>query len=106
MRDDAGALRVASLVAADLGVIVPVALVIAGVVGLAAVVLAPDVARSPSEIAAAIRAEPVLSRSRTAALLPLVVLGAFAWAVAIAHVARDAFSAGTSAESGAFVAIA
>ncbi len=85
---------------ADFGVLAPLALVVSLAVAALHIYFEPRAPRAPAEIFAAIRAEPVLSRSRTAAAAPLVVLAAFAGTVALAHVARTELAGGAAAGVG------
>jgi choline-sulfatase len=84
-----------ALVLADVGVLQPVALALGLLVGLVVLFLEPDRTRAPQEYLAALRAQPVLSRSRTAALVPLVIVAAFAWCVTMAHLGRAGLAKGT-----------
>lgn len=95
---------IARAFAADLGVLAPIAGVTGLAVGLATLLLEPDRVRSWGEHLARLRDEPVLSRSRTAAAVPLAVLGACAWLVVMARVATVELGRGTPAEAGARVA--
>lgn len=88
------------LFAAELSVLSPVGLVVSLLVGSAALVLEPHQPRSFADYAADVRAEPVLARSKTAALVPLGILVAFLWCVASAHVARAALAEGSPLASG------
>ena len=103
------------LVLALLGVLFPVAIGVAGGVGVATVILDPGEPTSPFAIAASMREGSALDRLRRAALAPVLVLVVFGWTVASAYAARATLSAGTPPESGlatgvssigAFVAIA
>ncbi len=88
-----------ALLAADLGVLAPLGICVALAVGLLAVALEPDRPRAPQEHLANVRNEPVLARTRLAALAPLSVLGAFVWCVAVAHLARSQLSHGAPFEA-------
>jgi choline-sulfatase len=79
---------------AEVGVLVPLALTIGMVVGAGCLFLEPSRPRAPQEYLAALRAQPMLARARTAALVPLAVLATFGWCVASAHVARHVLSTG------------
>jgi len=94
-----------SLVLADLGVLVPLAVLVSLAVGAAAIFLEPDRARSPQEHVATLRAQPVLARSRTAALTPLGILAGFAWCVTIAHAARAVLADGSPLAAGTELAL-
>jgi choline-sulfatase len=89
-----------TLAAADAAVLEPLGLVVGLLVGLAVLFLEPDRPHAPQEILVRLREEPILSRSRTAALVPLLVVGAFAWCVASAHLARSALAEGAPLVSG------
>jgi hypothetical protein len=101
-RDAAGAHAPAfrDVLLADVGVLAPVAALVAFGVAAAAIFLEPDRARSLAEHAAAIRAQPVLQRSRNAALAVLVTLGALVWCVAMAYVAKGMLAQGAPLASG------
>ncbi len=90
--------------AADLAVLLPFALAIGLVIGAVCVLLEPDRPQAPQEHLAALRTQPMLTRARTAALLPLAVLATFGWCVASAHVARHLLSTGTPLVAGAKLA--
>jgi choline-sulfatase len=89
-----------SLVLGDAAVLAPLALLVSFVVGVAAIFLEPDRAFAPQEHLARLREQPVLARSRIAAVLPLAILTVFAWCVASANLARAALSHGTPIEAG------
>jgi len=89
-----------AVLAADAGVLVPLAIVIALGVAAAHVWFEPGVPRAPAEIVAAVRDEPVLTRSRTAAIAPLVTLATFFGMVILAHVARGVLASGKPAGAG------
>jgi choline-sulfatase len=95
-----------ALALADLGVLAPLALVVAMLVGVALLALEPDRQRAPEEHIASLRAQPVLTRSRTAALAPLIVVTGFAWCVATAHIAEQVLANGAPLEAGATLAVA
>lgn len=88
------------LVLALLGVLFPVAVGVAGAVGVAALVLDPGEPTSPLAFAASMREGAVLERLRRAAVAPVLVLVVFGWIVASAYAARSTLSAGTAAQSG------
>ena len=79
---------VATLVWADVGVLAPLALGVGTIVAAASLLLEPGGPVAPSERLAALRAEPVLARSRTAAIAPLAFGVATAWLTIMAHTAR------------------
>ena len=86
------------------GLVAPLGLGIGGAVGAAALFLDPHGPTGPRAFAAHVRAEPVLSRSRTAALAPLLVFGAGAWLAAVAHLARSLLARGQPVAVGAELA--
>jgi choline-sulfatase len=90
---------------ADLGVLAPMALLVGAAVGLAALFLTPGAAMGPVEIAATLRAEPVLARSRAAAMALLGFGVATAWLVVTAQVARGALAGGSPAMAGSGLAL-
>lgn len=104
-----------ALVLALLGVLFPVAIGVAGAVGVASIVLDPGEPSGPLAVAASMRQGSVLERLRRAAIAPVLVLVVFGWLVASAYAARATLSAGTAPQAGlatgissigAFVAIA
>jgi arylsulfatase A-like enzyme len=92
--------------AAEVGVLLPFALSLGLAVGLFAIFLEPARPRAPQEHLAALRAQPMLTRARTAALLPLAVFASFGWCVAVAHVARRMLAWGDPLTSGALLSLA
>ena len=78
----------------EIGVLLPFALGLGFLVGAACLFLEPARPRAPQEYLAALRAQPMLTRARTAALLPLAVLSTFAWCIVSAHVARRLLASG------------
>jgi arylsulfatase A-like enzyme len=96
----------AALVVGDLGVLVPLAILVAGAVAVVTLFLEPDRLRSLSEHAAHIRSQPVLQRSRTAALVPLATIAALVWCVAIAHIGRAVLAHGSPIAAGVTLAAA
>jgi arylsulfatase A-like enzyme len=95
-----------ALYLAELGVLAPVAVVVAAGVALASLFLEPGGARSISLHLDEVRSRPLLLRTRSAALAPLVVLGATAWCVAVAHIARSMFAQGAPLTTGVALAAA
>jgi choline-sulfatase len=85
-----------ALVLADAGLVAPIAVVVALVVGVACIFLEPDHSRSLREHANLLRSQPVLLRSRTAAILPLSILVFLAWTISIAHLARHLLARGAA----------
>jgi arylsulfatase A-like enzyme len=83
-----------ALVLADAGLVAPIALVLAAAVGVGCIFLEPDHSQSLREHASRLRLQPVLLRSRTAAIFPLATLVLLAWTVSIAHLARNLLSRG------------
>jgi len=96
----AGAPSYVALTVADAGVLAPLALAIGVAVGAFAIFFEPDRARAPAEVLERLRADPVLTRSRTAALVPLSIVGAFVWCVATAHLAEGALAEGAPLAAG------
>jgi arylsulfatase A-like enzyme len=80
----------AAVVLADLGVLAPLALVVGAAVGVVALFFEPERAISPAERVATARAEPVLTRSRTASLALLAGVLSAVWLVVTAQCARAA----------------
>jgi len=94
------------LMLADLGVLVPVAIVVGGLVALVSMFFEPARAKSPWEHAGAVRGAPVLLRSRNAALAPLAILGGMGWCVVSAYLARGMLAGGVPIAVGATLAAA
>jgi len=90
---------------ADFGVIVPAALVTGLTVTAVSLFLEPKRPIAPTERIAALRAEPVLARSRTAAIALLASGVSTLWLVATAHTARDYVGEGAPAAAGAALAV-
>ena len=78
-----------SVAIAEGGVLFPLALVIGLGVSIASLYLEPAGPVSFSVRVADVRRQPVLARSRIAALAPLVCLASTVWLVGIAHLARS-----------------
>jgi arylsulfatase A-like enzyme len=95
-----GAPSYLALAVADMGMLAPLALVVALAVGAFAIFLEPERARAPEGYLARLRAEPVLTRSRTAALVPLVIVGAFLWCLTTAHLGERALAEGPPLPAG------
>ncbi len=93
-----------ALAEADAGVLAPLAIAVGLAVGVFTIFLEPDRARAPGDYFGRLRAEPVLTRSRTAALVPLSIVGAFVWCVATAHMAESALALGAPFAAGLGVA--
>lgn len=94
-----------SLFLADLGVLFPLAFVVSGLMCAVHVALEPEEAVGPLDYLGRLRAQPVLHRSRTAALIPLVIVCGFVWTTTIAHIARDCLSRGSPVAVGAELAL-
>ena len=95
-----GSATYGAIALADFGVLTPLSiLVAAGVVALT-LFLEPRRSLSLTEHAARIRSQPVLQRSRTAALVPLVAIAGTAWCVASAHVGRAVLAHGAPGTAG------
>jgi arylsulfatase A-like enzyme len=95
----------AALTLAELGVLAPLALALGSVVAGAALFLEPKRPLAPSERLAAARAQPVLARSRTAALAPLVCGVATVWLLTAAQVARRVLAEGQPKAAGLALAV-
>jgi arylsulfatase A-like enzyme len=94
-----------ALAAADIGVLGPLAAVVGLAVAAASLFLEPERQRAPTERLAALRAQPVLVRSRTAAIALLACLCASAWLLATAHSARMALRSGAPMAAGGALAV-
>ncbi|HEX7665165.1 MAG TPA: sulfatase-like hydrolase/transferase, partial [Polyangiaceae bacterium] len=90
----------------EIGVLVPLAFFVAFAVALFDLFLLPDEPRSIRQHFAALRAEPVLARSHTAAMAPLAILSFTVWTIANAHLARALLAEGGAAEAGIELALA
>jgi arylsulfatase A-like enzyme len=73
-------------------VLVPLATLLGASIGTLSILLEPEHARTPGEFFLLARCQPVLVRSRTAAMAPLVIGTATAWCVGTAALARRAFA--------------
>lgn len=73
---------------ADAGLIAPLALLCGGLAVVLGVVVDPAVPPSPASLAASLRVRAIGRPADIAAFVPLVVLGAFFWMTAAAHLAR------------------
>jgi choline-sulfatase len=96
----------AALVLADLGVLAPIAVAVAVGVSIVSLFLEPGRPLAPAERIALARAEPVLARSRTAALAPLVCGALTIWTVVTAHAAEIALARWAPKAAGLVVALA
>jgi arylsulfatase A-like enzyme len=94
-----------SLAAADIGVLGPLAALVGLAVAAASLFLEPERQRAPTERLAALRAQPVLARSRTAAIALLVCFCSSAWLLATAHCARLALASGAPMAAGGALAV-
>jgi arylsulfatase A-like enzyme len=94
-----------ALASAEVGVLAPLSVVVGLGVAAAAIFLEPQAQLVPSERIAALRAEPVLARSRTAAIAFLVCCAATAWLVATAQCARLTLAAGAPLVAGGALAV-
>jgi len=94
-----------ALVLAELGVLAPVAEALGLGVAVASLFLEPGRPLAPSERIEGMRAQPVLTRSWTAAVAPLACVMATAWVVVTAQVARPALSRGSPTAAGAALAV-
>ncbi|MEO7113300.1 MAG: hypothetical protein ABI183_22870, partial [Polyangiaceae bacterium] len=90
----------------EIGLLAPLALFVALGVALFDVFLVPEAPRSLRQHIASLRAEPVLTRSRAAAILPLGVAVFAIWAVICAHLAETILANGGAAEAGIELALA
>ncbi|MEI7895175.1 MAG: hypothetical protein WCI05_18915, partial [Myxococcales bacterium] len=77
---------------AAFAVLVPLATLLGASIGTLSILLEPEHARTPGEFFLLARCQPVLVRSRTAAMAPLVIGTATAWCVGTAALARRAFA--------------
>jgi arylsulfatase A-like enzyme len=93
-----------ALALAGIGVLAPLSLVIGLGVAAASWFLSPRATVGPLELAAELRAEPVLARSRTAAMALLGCVAATAWLVTAAQLARRALAQGSPTTAGASLA--
>lgn len=96
----------ASLVAADFGVLAPLAVVLGIAFSCAHMLVEPGDALTPGAHLQALRTAPIMTRTRTAAAIPLAILAAFGVMVALANVARARLAVGAPAESGALTSVA
>ena len=98
--------RLQDVYLAEVGVLFPFALGFGLAVGALLLFLEPSRPRAPQEYLAALRLQPVLTRARSAALLPLAILSCFAWCVFSAELARRLLSQGSAVEAGGEIALA
>ena len=95
-----------TLLSDEVGVLAPLAIFVGFSIALFDLFLFPDAPRSIRQHFASLRAEPVLVRSRTAAVAPLAVLTITTWTIASAQIARSILSEGRPAEAGIELALA
>jgi choline-sulfatase len=88
------------LTLADFGVVAPVTFGVAVAVACFSIFLEPGRPQLLGEHVARIRAEPVLTRSRVAAAVPLGILAALVWCVGLAPMARAALAEGAPRAAG------
>lgn len=93
------------LALADLGVLAPIAAGVGVVVGAISTFLEPEGPVAPTERIAALRAEPMLERSRLAAVALLAGAVAAAWLATTAQTAARLVGGGTPAAAGALLAV-
>ena len=89
-----------ALLAADVAVLAPIAIGVGAALAATAIFLEPGRPQTFGEHFARLRREPVLTRSRTAAMAPLAILAAFGWTLTIAHLGRHTLAHGAPAASG------
>lgn len=85
---EAGKAHGADLYLADAGLVAPIALLCGAVAAALSLVTDPVVPPSPAGLAASLRVRAIGRPADIAAFVPLVVLGAFFWMTAAAHLAR------------------
>ncbi len=85
---ESGAAHGLDLYLADAGLIAPIALICGAITVVFGLVVDPSVPPSPVGLAASLRFRAVGRPADIAAFVPLVVLGAFFWMTASAHLAR------------------
>lgn len=86
-------------------VLAPLAWGVALLVGLFAIFVETERPRSLDEHLAAVRAQPVLARSRTVAIAPLAVFVGLLWLVLVAHTARHLLARGVAVVVGVELAL-
>ncbi len=96
---------IASTIRAIFGLLWPVSVAIAVVVGAASIYLCASRPFGWGDAVRTLREEPMFERTRTAALLPLICFGALFWLVLLATLARTALGHGTPAASGFVLAV-
>ena len=86
-------------------VLAPLALGMGVAFSLAHAVVEPGEVQGPWSRLRSARREPVMTRTHTAALAPLLIVGGFVALVALANVGRGVLGAGTPKESGALLGL-
>lgn len=94
-----------TLFLADLGLLCPLSFAIGVGVAAAMAFFEPRDLRSPLEHLQPLRDAPVLERSRTAAILPLVIVAAFLFVVASAHLGKARLAEGTPGGAGLLLGV-
>jgi choline-sulfatase len=89
-----------ALAMADLAVLAPLGVVMGALLGALSIYLHPDRPHTIGEQLAQLRAQPVLERSRTAAVAPLAILATFAWCATMAHVGKSVLAHGAPQAAG------
>jgi arylsulfatase A-like enzyme len=93
-------------VQAIFGLLVPVALAVSAGVSASALFLCPSRPFGLADAFAKLRGTTMFERTRTAALMPLMILGLFTWLIAITNIARRVLGAGTAHGVGLELAVA
>ena len=93
------------VVLAELGVLAPLALLVGCAIAALSLFLEPGRPLAPAERVAALRAEPVLVRSRTAAIAFLACCVGTAWLLVTAHAARGMLADGAPLAAGGALAV-
>ncbi len=96
---------IGELTLADLGAVAPIALVVGLIITAFSLFLEPKRPVAPTARIAELRAEPVLARTRTAAIALLASGVATVWLVATVQTARDLVGEGAPAAAGAALAV-
>lgn len=87
------------------GVLAPLAVCLGLAFAIGWLVVEPGAPRGPLEWAAEVRRQPVLQRSRTAAVVPLAILAVFGSVVVSANAARVILGSGTPKAAGTLLAV-
>ena len=93
------------LFVADMAVLAPMAIVVGLATASAHLFVEPGLPKPLTSHLGRARREPVLTRSRTAAMWPLAIGVALAWTVASAHIARAGLAHGSPIASGLSLAV-